>query len=80
MYDKKRGKLVLYCNRCNHYFKISEEKFRGVCPKCGEPLDTYRCTRCGHEWFPKEYGKMPKFCAKCRSPYWNRERIREVRK
>jgi DNA-directed RNA polymerase subunit RPC12/RpoP len=51
----------------------------------------YRCTRCGHEWVPREGGQEPRVCPKCKSPYWNvprqserspgaREIVRESRK
>ena len=34
------------------------------------------CLRCGWEWFPVKDGE-PKTCTnpKCRSPYWNKERV-----
>jgi len=35
----------------------------------------FRCTRCSHEWVPK-VDKAPRVCPKCKSPYWDRERIR----
>ena len=36
----------------------------------------HNCNRCGHQWAGKL--KNPKTCAnpKCRTPYWNRPRIR----
>ena len=34
------------------------------------------CERCGHEWPPKGEGE-PKFCPKCKSPYWNTPRRSE---
>ena len=37
-------------------------------PKC-------KCIRCGYEWFPDDASNMPIKCAKCNSPYWNKERI-----
>ena len=40
-------------------------------------FNIHNCNRCGHEWF----GKLedPKTCAnpKCRTPYWNKPRIRK---
>ena len=35
-------------------------------------LPTLKCIRCNHEWIPRKAGQ-PKFCPKCRSPYWNTE-------
>jgi predicted nucleic acid-binding Zn-ribbon protein len=32
-----------------------------------------KCKRCGHDWYP-ESEKLPKYCPKCKSPYWNKER------
>jgi len=34
----------------------------------------YRCERCEHEWLPREKGKDPKVCPKCKSPYWDTPR------
>jgi len=28
----------------------------------------YRYERCGHEWIPREKGKEPRVCPKCKSP------------
>jgi predicted Zn-ribbon and HTH transcriptional regulator len=33
-----------------------------------------KCNRCGYEWFSKL--DEPKRCTKCKSPYWNKPRIR----
>lgn len=33
------------------------------------------CKRCGWVWVPRV--KKPRWCPKCNSPYWNRERTRE---
>ena len=46
----------------------------------GEPIflvlsdeDPYLyCKRCKHRWIPRAE-KLPKFCPKCNSPYWNKE-------
>lgn len=37
---------------------------------CEEERELLTCLRCGWKWF----GKNPVRCAKCKSPYWNRER------
>ena len=38
-----------------------------------------RC-RCGHEWLPRTKGDKPRVCPKCKSPYWNKPRIRKLKK
>jgi len=30
------------------------------------------CLRCGHKWITK-FDRKPKTCAKCKSPYWQKE-------
>jgi hypothetical protein len=40
-------------------------------------LPTLKCRRCGHEWHPKT-NRRPVRCAKCKSPYWDREREKVV--
>ena len=37
------------------------------------------CLRCGHNWRPRK-DDPPVQCPKCRSPYWDRERINEMSK
>lgn len=39
----------------------------------------YRCERCGHEWQPRNE-EEPRVCPKCKSPYWDRERVRNLKK
>lgn len=36
------------------------------------------CLRCGYRWWKREPGREPVYCAKCHSPYWNKERVRAV--
>jgi len=36
----------------------------------------YKCERCGREWTPRQEG-IPMVCPKCKSPYWNKPRIRK---
>jgi len=38
-------------------------------------LPRMRCGRCGHEWIPRR-DRPPKVCSKCKSPYWNRPKVR----
>jgi hypothetical protein len=35
------------------------------------------CKRCGHRWIPRT-AHYPKVCAKCKSPYWNKQRKKEA--
>ena len=39
----------------------------------------YRCERCGHEWLPRN-DQAPKVCPKCKSPYWDKPRIKDLKK
>ena len=41
-------------------------------------LPTVICNRCEHEWIPRV--SNPKRCAKCNSPYWNKERVRPIKR
>lgn len=46
-------------------------------PKKRVQVWQYQCCRCEHEWL----GRMdadPRVCAKCKSPYWNTPRRRDV--
>ena len=38
-------------------------------------LSLWQCTRCGHEWKPRQKAP-PKVCPNgaCKSPYWNKPR------
>ena len=39
--------------------------------------DDLICNRCGATWHQR-FDRLPKTCARCRSPYWNKERVRNV--
>lgn len=41
------------------------------------PVRFATCNRCNHTWQLRNYNKIPKNCPNCKSPYWNKERIRE---
>jgi hypothetical protein len=32
------------------------------------------CLRCSHSWLRRNLTSEPKFCPRCHSPYWNRQR------
>jgi len=39
----------------------------------------WKCLRCDHEWIQKEgfnAEEKPMTCPKCRSPYWNKEKLK----
>ena len=36
----------------------------------------HACNRCGCVWTSR---REPKTCSKCRSPYWNKERLRKIK-
>lgn len=38
----------------------------------------YQCERCDHKWIPHKKSKLPTICPKCKSPYWNVKRKRDV--
>jgi Zn finger protein HypA/HybF involved in hydrogenase expression len=37
------------------------------------------CSRCEHRWLRRDMKKLPGVCPKCKSPYWNKNRIRKVK-
>ena len=39
----------------------------------GSDIWLHTCNRCKHKWASKK--KDPGTCSKCRSPYWNKERV-----
>ena len=38
-------------------------------------LQGCRC-RCGHEWLPREKGERPNVCPKCKSPRWDKPKVK----
>ena len=57
------------------------------CPHCKKPFElkltnfTLECKRCNHTWIPRS-DTIPKVCPnpKCKSPYWNRDYVRDMKK
>jgi predicted Zn-ribbon and HTH transcriptional regulator len=43
-------------------------------------LSGFQCERCDHKWVPREEGEEPKVCPSCKSPYWNRPRMKDMGK
>jgi hypothetical protein len=36
------------------------------------------CLRCSHSWLRRSLTSEPKFCPRCHSPYWNRQRKAKI--
>jgi predicted Zn-ribbon and HTH transcriptional regulator len=49
-------------------------KFKGT--DSGIIIGRNKCTRCGNIWTQRTFEK-PIICPKCKSPYWNKERIKK---
>ena len=39
-------------------------------------IKIHKCLRCEHEW-PSRLERLPKQCPACRSPYWNRPKVKQ---
>lgn len=37
-------------------------------------MPKHNCKRCNHTWIPRSDNK-PRVCSKCKSPYWDKERV-----
>lgn len=73
---RKEGKQRMWCVVCQEWFATDDE-WDGICPRCGLTVSTFKCGRCGHEWTPRSPGRLPERCPSCKSPYWNRDRVRD---
>lgn len=71
----KVGGTIMWCAFCEEWFDY-DERWDGTCPRCGLNIDSFKCSRCGRVWKPK-HGGIPELCPRCKSPYWNRERMRD---
>jgi hypothetical protein len=34
-------------------------------------IEQLHCYRCGFDWYPKQPGKVPTVCARCKNPRWD---------
>jgi DNA-directed RNA polymerase subunit RPC12/RpoP len=52
---------------------------RLLTPEVEVKVKKYKCSRCGHLWErrAKKDNVLPLTCPNCKSPYWNRERIKK---
>lgn len=42
----------------------------------GVPIVGNKCSRCGYEWRPHDFDDIPVTCPACRSPYWNKLKVK----
>lgn len=75
--NSKQGDRVVWCAQCAVWFK-APGGWKPFCPKCGSPIRVFKCTRCGHEWKPRDPRVIPKTCPQCCSPYAFYTRVRAV--
>ena len=70
-----KGTMYIWCDACQLWQPTDPER-AGTCPKCGHVTIKMKCLRCGYMWEAKK--GVPKRCANpsCRSPYYNRKRVR----
>jgi len=43
-------------------------------------MDVKTCKQCGHLWIPKNLGINPVNCPKCKTIFWNRNKIKDTTK
>ena len=67
--------LQLLCISCHRKQHIVIQSVMQVRRKIIGLLE-YHCLRCTHSWIPRS-DNYPKVCPKCKSPYWDKERINE---
>lgn len=50
------------------------------CPMCHHIFQQseLKCKRCSHEWVQRTLN-LPKVCPRCKSPYWNKERRKQIK-
>ncbi len=41
-------------------------------------ITAFKCERCEHIWLPKS-DRRPTICPKCKSPYWDKPRLRPAK-
>jgi hypothetical protein len=56
--------------------------YASTMPKVKITVWGFRCGRCQHEWVPRDpdSNEEPRYCPKCKSPYWNKPRRYKVAK
>lgn len=78
--ETRQGTLVMWCDTCGTFVDIPGGEYTGECPRCSKPMFRMRCTRCGAEWYPRNPKVMPGTCPKCKSPYYNRTRVKSPKR
>lgn len=41
-------------------------------------VEGFKCERCGHEWIPRDKKESPRVCPRCKSPYWDKPRKKQI--
>lgn len=67
---------TMRCAVCDRWFRVGAG-WDGLCPRCGLTVSVMTCSRCGHTWSPRDMARRPQRCPSCKSPYWDRERLRD---
>lgn len=73
---------VIHCDSCGWVViggDDSRNRFDYTCPRCHGLIHTLQCTRCGNVWAPRSFDQLPRYCPSCKSPYWNKTRVRETK-
>lgn len=69
--------LQVLCKPCNSRKGDKHPHAKKLCMEdISHNIDImgFRCNRCKHVWLPKK--KNPKACPRCKTPYWNKPRVR----
>ncbi len=71
----RMGRTVMWCAACGAFHPAPPDG-GNTCGVCGAFMSVRRCYRCGHEWVPRDFDRVPGTCPGCKSPYWCRTRVR----
>src|SRR2546421_12621296 len=75
---KQDGTVETYSPGSAEPVKIEKKPLEEPCPE-PPPKPVYKqltCKRCGRSWTPRS-PKKPVQCPKCKSPYWNKNRVKK---
>jgi predicted Zn-ribbon and HTH transcriptional regulator len=43
-------------------------------------ISGFECSRCTHQWVPRNKGEKPTVCPKCKNPYWDKPKRKGMNK